>query len=190
MGRKFVLPAICAVCLLSNPAAGRVHWLFNSGGGDGLRRVEVPAGSGNFAIETWDYQCDWNTYFYTDQPFSRGDNLRCSFRWWWVPEADPVLNDYTAITGPWHSQPAGAVQPYSDSEVMIDNFIVDVQRQDTMSWSESGAVQSGPRFNTAFDTAVRSANSRATSILICVYLGDTGGGRAEWSTDNGYGCYR
>ncbi len=169
--------------------AAEIGWVYNRGNG-GLRWVESPARSGAWAVEGWsDGSGNWNTWFYTDKPFPRGKNLRCTFRWWWNPgaENEAFSQEYgadrgVAIVGPWHAKPPGEAPPYADGEAMIDRYFEGNTR---MRWCESGAVQNGPPVDDEFHSALRSAQSRESSVLIRVTLGDRAGARLEWSGDNG-----
>ncbi|HTM54985.1 MAG TPA: hypothetical protein VL175_13210 [Pirellulales bacterium] len=128
--------------------------------------------------------------------FSRGRNLRCTFR-----VAMPTHSG-TGFSGPWHSTNVMTHEKYSMLNYMtgsIGFYCNGMYQNPFMEWDENnhdfdkslpaGGYLSGPRLAEDFLRAWRYSSpafGRGSAwITIRVWLGDTSGGFCEWSSDDG-----
>jgi hypothetical protein len=143
--------------------------------------VDETDGDGNYSIGLHgDTNSLATTWIRSIQSFTRGDNLRVTFRHWGDSTDTRHLHaypNYASIAGPWHADgvgmPEGGLSFYKDSPTHSQQF------------SENGQWDSGNWMSVAFTAAYDAATSRANSMLIRVWLGDVKGSAVEWSSDEG-----
>ncbi len=143
--------------------------------------VDETDGDGNYSIGLHGSTTSFfSTWIRSIQSFTRGDNLRVTFRHWGDSTDTRHVHaypNYASIAGPWHADgvgmPEGGLSFYGDSPTHSQQF------------AENGLWNSGNWMSVAFTTAYDAATSRANSMLIRVWLGDVKGSAVEWSTDEG-----
>jgi len=163
------------------------YGLTNLGGGDYAFFLQGPGG--------W----HWWQWTYSTVEFPRGHNLRVRYRVWY----DPAMGEYQfdeppnglAIQGGFGS--SNTTQTWTFTEALVGrewHDTLDTMRlEQDHSWSTNGGASttgsdppaSPPVFSTDFQDAFENADSKATSLLIQIWLDDTIGAMAEWSDDDG-----
>ena len=164
--------------------------------------VEVPEGSGNFAVQMAGNDGHYDEAMRSVMGFEREGNLRCTVTIWrggFVFDSEVTDIVFSGINGPWTFREeiypdGGASGPYPSLIYVEAGFLRDIaspgqtgnppkliwREGDDGVFNNDGAVI-GPGFTTAFD----NAKSRDTAVMLRVYLGDQTGSAAEYSTDNG-----
>lgn len=150
---------------------------------------------------------DHTNYFYANQAFRRGANLRCTFKTWIDPSKKEnwVKGDPTQaqIGGPWHASQSfqaltdaemtvlvarglselkvkTIVHPFNNPEAMVRYWGTPYFAQDGDDWPTGGDA-----ISSAFVEAFEASSSKAGALTIRVWLGDQIGAKLEWSVDGG-----
>ncbi len=166
-------PGIWLVGFHEPPGVIEVIEVIDGGGGDFCMRV-APG-------QSW-YA---GSYFYSVNSYPRGRNLRCTFTCWADPQPSDANGVY-GIFGPWHED--NTQLPHVNMEAMA-GF-----QYDQIKWVEKGDpfgpqnnYPDSPRIDNLNDEGFIPGenNSKATGVMIRVWLGNSRGGRLEYSNDGG-----
>jgi hypothetical protein len=119
--------------------------------------------------------------FFSTGSFARGDDIRCTFLAW----GDPTKNSWqnipfpsvASVNGPWR-QNNTQISP-SNQEACVSLWQHQPLRFSQAEWN------TGSPLGTPYNNAWALANSKGSSILHQVGLGDTTGAYFQWSTDGG-----
>jgi len=139
----------------------------------------VDAGGGDFALQIQN-QADlggggWGTLINLKQAFTRGNNVNMQFRVWNTVDPPP---SNTGICGGWHHNPTVGATGHS--------LILGFWLPNFENWEQNGLGGSGSQVPSAqFAPDFSAAIDKASSIIVRITLGDSRGGRIEWSTDDG-----
>jgi len=124
---------------------------------------------------------DHHAYFYSRDAFSRGGNLRCTFKTWGDPSKTSSHHggfpQVAAINGPWRYTNAG-IAP-GNQEACVSLWLGQPMRFSQAEW-DTGHIMSAP-----YTTVWLRSISESKAITVRVWLGDGQGAKCEWSTDNG-----
>lgn len=131
----------------------------------------------------------WSGWFYSKSSFSRIDDTRVTFKVWGDPTKVGPWPTGSSINGPWHQ--TGSSPSYLGNEESVGmgpQSGPDSSKTYPHIFLESG-VWDPPSMglkslSVAFQSAYAAASSKANAMSIRMWLGNTMGGRLEWSTDN------
>ena len=156
--------------------------VLTAAGGDGEVAIEEsPTGSGDYAAYTkgpTNYNGDdWDYSYFSTATYDRAENLRCTFQTWRDPTkptwAGPVN---FGINGPWHHN-INATDAYGNLNCGVGGWDTLPQTFQMEGWNTGTALPQ------AIADAFNASTDRASGIWFKVWLGNTSGGKLEWSTD-------
>jgi hypothetical protein len=149
----------------------------------------VDAGGGDYALLTG-CQSDFDKV--GDQvrvqcttPFSRGDNLRVTFKTW----GGKAFPSGSGIMGPWHRENNPVRKVNDDVEAGLnwwggmgmrweENSLLDDNIEGDLG--PGGGTLSGPLLDSAFVKAFSNAKDKSRALIARVWVGDQRGGKMEW----------
>ena len=152
------------------------------------RFVNTVSTEGSGAVLLGDGDGNGSNYLFVEYttPVNRGNGVHAQVESWVGSDTPYNTTSTTRPYGPWHSDSNGIAGdgpvglPQSQNIAGIgDGGPTNCKFITTNAW------QNGPNVEQAFVDAWVAADSRANSIWLKVWLGDTDGGYGEWSVDNG-----
>ena len=155
-------------------------WTTTAGGG--FVFDEPPgSGSGDYALVLTGSTMTGG--FHSVPTFTRGNNLRCTFRLW----KEDAAWSYNSVAGPWcnDNSMTGTYPIYEHIEAGIGRETGGGAVrwcEGTTDWTTYAAC---PMLRDEFRTAWGTAISKETSLLVRIWLGDSTGCMAEYSQDDG-----
>jgi len=158
-------------------------------------------GSGDFAIQMG-HNFTGRTWIITNlsNAFTRGNNLRCTYRTWGNDQRGGGVQQFPAVGGPnggWYNDTVASTtnednsgphwNPANLQEAVLDGFHTFWQG---MYFSQAGdttftpnQTSTGQVLPETFKDAYAAAIDKSTALWIRIWLGDTIGGMFEWSSD-------
>ena len=154
-------------------------WTLYNDPGNGEAAVEMS--DGDFAAYTVGPDpydgTEYSYYYYSANTYPRGNSLRCSFLVWRDPTKPTWAGPINfGVFGPFHNHQNQAAI-YGSLEAGLQGGSL------PLDFNATGMFNQGTPLSPAFFTAFNSSTSRTNGVYARVTLGDTMGGRFEWSSD-------
>ena len=138
--------------------------------------------NGDYAFYTLnpELETSHNAWLYSDDSFTRGDNLRCTFLAWGDPSKNGWQGGFpnvASINGPWRQSNTGIAPGNQEA-------CISLWRNAPLLFSQN-EWNAGHALSSAYNSAWLAATSKDNAILHRVTLGDTLGAAFDWSIDGG-----